>query len=194
MDDNEYLQSRRRKGYFFRALKYLIVAFLIVVPFEWFVAQPFVVSGSSMIPTFTDNEYLVIDKISYHWRTLRRGDVIIFHYPLDPSFFFIKRIVGLPGEVVHVDASGRVTITGEKGSVQVLSEPYTSSPSTKKDLSSTTLMANEYFVLGDNREESADSRQWGPLMEKFIVGRAFMSVLPFKKAGFFPGAHHFDKK
>lgn len=179
-------QARKTGTVFFTAIKFILVAFLVALPFKWFVAQPFIVSGVSMVPTFEQNEYLIIDKVSYHWDKPQRGDVIIFEYPLDPSYYFIKRIVGMPGETVAIDGVN-VSITDSSGSTRTLSEPYISSLNPKKQHSTTTLARGEYFVLGDNRDESADSREWGPLQKKFIVGRALLRMYPFSHFGLLPG-------
>lgn len=171
-------------------LKYTVISIIIVVPFRIFVAQPFIVSGESMVPTFEPREYLVVDQITYRFEKPERGDVVIFKYPLDPSVYFIKRVVGLPGETVRIDANV-VTVQG-KGSdvVARLEEPYRSSAEADRRPIEITLEDNEYYVLGDNRRESSDSREWGPLQEKFIVGRALMRVTPLSRIDVFPG--HYD--
>src|SRR4051812_39413656 len=128
--------QRPKTTIFFTAIKFLIAAFLIALPFKWFVAQPFVVSGASMLPTFDENEYLVIDKVSYHFEQPHRGDIIIFEYPLDPSYFFIKRIIGLPGETVVIERNG-IKVKDNSGAEQLLTEPYASS--LIKEESTTTL-------------------------------------------------------
>lgn len=173
-------------------LKFTIIAFLIVTPFRFFIAQPFIVSGSSMAPTFDPKEYLVIDEVSYRFHEPQRGDVVIFKYPLDPSIFFIKRIIGLPGETIEI-TEGVVTVHTSHGEViTTLSEPYLPPKSHKKDSSKTELEEGEYFVMGDNRDASSDSRVWGPLQKKFIVGRAFARLLPVSELGLFPGKFSFD--
>ena len=179
-------QGQRTGTLFFTTIKFLLVAFLIALPFKLFVAQPFVVSGVSMVPTFIDGEYLVIDKVTYRYKKPQRGDIIIFEYPLDPSYYFIKRVVALPGETITIDGA-HVEVTDQNGASKMLDEPYISSTNPKKDVSRITLAKDEYFVLGDNRDESSDSREWGPLQEKFIVGRALISMYPLDHAGFLPG-------
>lgn len=169
-------------------VKFTIVALLIITPFRFFVAQPFIVAGASMVPTIDAHEYLVIDELSYRFHKPERGDVVIFRYPLDPDLFFVKRVVGLPGERVSVKDGG--VVIGGGDDVLILAEPYVSSQ-TKGDMAPVQLGAHEYFVLGDNREESADSRVWGPLADRYIVGRALMRVFPFNEATLFPGKHFF---
>lgn len=145
-----------------------------------------------MAPTFEQNEYVVIDKISYRFVEPQRGDIIIFRYPLDSSQFFIKRIVGLPGEEVSIQG-GVITVTGGDGVAHILDEPYRSS-SMKNRSSVTKLADDEYFVLGDNRLASADSREWGPLQKKFIVGRALVALFPLRDASLYPGDYTFPSR
>lgn len=177
---------------FFKILQYLIVAFCIVVPVRFFIAQPFVVSGASMTPTFNANEYLVIDEISYRYHKPERGDVIVFRYPLDPSVFFIKRIVGVPGDVIHI-SKGSVEIIDSNHVRHVLQEPYRAAEINKKDTATTTLASDEYFTLGDNRDASVDSRVWGPLQSRFIMGKAVVRLFPFTKAALLPGQYRFPE-
>ena len=166
-------------------LKLALIAVFIVIPFRLYIAQPFIVDGASMDPTFKDGQYLIVDEISYRFNLPERGSVLIFKYPKDPSKYFIKRIIGLPGETVNVK-DGKVTIVNNdnpKGFT--LNEPYIKLP--KIDNSSYTLSASEYWVMGDNRAGSADSRIWGPLKRDMISGRAWLRLLPIDKIGFLPG-------
>lgn len=171
--------------------KFTILAFLIVTPFRLFVAQPFIVSGASMVPTFDEDEYLVVDQITYRFEKPERGDIIVFRYPLDPSHFFIKRIIGLPGETVEIK-DGMVFVHEAGGDTRhALVEPYLASHYKKKDARPTVLEAGEYYVLGDNRDQSADSRVWGQLSERFIIGRALVRLYPFGETDFLPGEYHY---
>lgn len=167
-------------------LKYTFIAFLIMLPVRFFVAQPFVVTGESMSPTFNQDDYLVINKLTYLHTTPQRGDVIIFHYPLDPSIFYIKRVVGLPGETVELNA-GVISIIEHDGVRHIFEGSHLSMDETISLPLLTTLASDEYYVLGDNRDASSDSRDWGPLQLKYIVGRAVFRMLPSAKMGFFPG-------
>ncbi len=162
-----------------------IIALLVVFPVRLFIAQPFIVSGSSMEPTFDTGEYLIVDELTYHFGSPERGEVVVFRYPLDTSKFFIKRIIGLPGETVMLQ-SGAVLITKTDGTTFALEEPYLHYEEMGSDME-TTLRAGEYFVMGDNRPASSDSRIWGPLPREDIVGRALVRLLPVAKADFFPG-------
>ncbi len=157
--------------------KIVLIALLIIVPIRYFIAQPFFVSGESMSPTFSDGEYLIIDEISYRFSSPDRGDVIIFRYPEDPSQFFIKRIVGLPDEKIVID-NGEVTIFNNKNPLGIkLNESYLIE-NTPGNLE-IKLDGKEYFVLGDNRDSSSDSRRWGPLPQHLIVGKVFIRAWPF---------------
>lgn len=182
------LARRSRRDAFVDILKYIAISLVVITPIRMFVAQPFIVSGASMDPTFAQNEYLVIDQVTYRTHTPARGDVIIFRYPLDPDTYFIKRVIGLPGETVDV-TDGVVTVIEPKGVRHVLNEPYLSPDVKKKESIVTKLDRDEYFVLGDNRKASADSRVWGPLPKKFILGRAIARLLPLDKVQLLPGEY-----
>lgn len=167
-------------------VRFLLIAFAIVIPLRIFVAQPFIVSGASMDPTFRNGQYIIVDELSYNIGDPSRGDVIIFKYPKNPSQYFIKRVIGLPGEDVVVDAQGHVSINNKDGKLIVtLKEPYVVFP--KDDASERTLGADEYFVMGDNRAGSFDSRAWGPVPRNLIIGRAFLRLFPLNTLGVLPG-------
>lgn len=174
-----------KKSFFRETLGYIITALIIVVPIRTFIAQPFVVNGASMDSTFRDGEYLIVDEISYRFEDPKRGDVIVFHYPLDPKKYFIKRIIGLPKETVKVSGEKITIINNENPEGFSISEPYTHSQTVGNI--STTLRDGEYFVMGDNRVVSLDSRSWGALPEKDIIGKPFVRLLPLSRIGLFPG-------
>lgn len=166
-------------------VRYVIIAALIIIPIRTFIAQPFIVSGNSMYPTFHNGEYLIVDELSKYIGKYRRGDVVILRYPNDPSKYFIKRVIGLPGETVTI-ANGEVTISDPKtSSVIHLTEPYIKNP--KVDNSARTLSNEEYFVMGDNRAQSSDSRIWGPVPAKLMDGKALVRLFPFSNIGLHPG-------
>jgi signal peptidase I len=167
-------------------LTFIVLAVIIVVPIRLFVAQPFVVEGESMHPTFESGDYLIVDELSYHLSQPHRGDVIIFRYPKDPNVFYIKRIIGLPGETVHID-HGKTTVTKTDGTTVTLSEPYVVSEDATYTQDS-VLGTDQYFVMGDNRPRSSDSRIWGALPKKNIIGRAYVRLLPANQVGILPGA------
>ncbi|MFA6094508.1 MAG: signal peptidase I [Candidatus Paceibacterota bacterium] len=167
-------------------IKFIIIALVIVIPIRMYVAQPFIVSGQSMEPTFDDRQYLIVDQLTYHFQNPQRGDVVIFKYPNDTTKYFIKRVIGLPGEKVEVRA-GHVTIFNtENPTGELLVEPYVGTTLNDADRI-TTLGADEYFVMGDNRSNSSDSRVWGPLKQKFLVGRPILRLLPLNTISVFPG-------
>lgn len=168
-------------------LTFIVLAVLIVVPIRVFVAQPFVVEGASMHPTFETGDYLIIDQLTYRFENPKRGDVIVFRYPNKPSIFYIKRIIGLPGETVHIER-GIATITRTDSTSLTLEEPYVVAEDATYD-QTTTLGPDQFFVMGDNRPRSSDSRVWGPLPREDIMGRAFFRLLPPGKIGFLPGSY-----
>ena len=170
-------------------IKFAIITLIVVIPIRMYVAQPFVVNGASMSPTFETGQYLVVDQLTYHLTKPSRGDVIVFRFPQDTSKFFIKRVVGLPGETIMISGQ-EVTITDKDGSEIILEEPYIKL--TKESFTETKLADDEYFVMGDNRSASLDSRIWGPLDEKYIIGRAYLRLLPAKKIDFLPGEFSFS--
>ncbi len=183
MDEN---QIKEKDSGVTDIIKFALIVVAIVVPFRLFIAQPYIVEGSSMDPTFKNGDYLIVDQISLHLEAPKRGEVIIMKYPKDPSKFFIKRIIGLPEETVVIK-EGKISIKSPGGKDDFpLEENYI--VYNKNEDSSATLKKGEYFVMGDNRGASSDSRVWGPLPLKNIVGRPFLRLLPLKNIGIFPGA------
>ncbi|MCA9363238.1 signal peptidase I [Candidatus Kaiserbacteria bacterium] len=168
-------------------VRFSIIAILIVIPIRMFVAQPFIVSGSSMDDTFHSGEYLIVDQVTYHFEEPNRGDVIVFRYPRDPSKFFIKRVIGLPGDTVSIE-DATVTITNvEHPDGFEIDEPYIKSMAPAAPMSE-KLGDREYFVMGDNRDRSSDSRAWGVLQKERIIGRAFVRLFPPNEIDYLPGA------
>lgn len=170
-------------------IKFAVLALAIVVPIRLWIAQPFVVSGESMYPTFDNGQYLIVDEISYLTGNIHRGDVVVFKYPNDTKRFFIKRIIGLPNEKIIVEENKVTIISKEHPDGFVMVEPYinekifapTGVYETKND---------EYFVMGDNRNRSLDSRSWGILPKKLMVGRAYLRLLPLKEISYLPGEYN----
>jgi signal peptidase I len=159
-----------------------LLIIVVVIPIRVFVASPFIVDGDSMHPTFENLDYLIINELIYNFQTPSRGDVIVFRYPSNPSVFYIKRIIGLPGETVSINR-GVVTVTTLTGEKLSLAEPYI----VNEDATYTknvSLNPEEYFVMGDNRPNSSDSRIWGPLSAKDIIGRVDLRLLPISKSSF----------
>lgn len=178
--------EKKRNGVW-DTVRFVIISLVIVLGFRYFVAQPFIVSGDSMIPTFRNGEYLIVDELSYHFVKPSRGDIIIMRYPLDTAEFFIKRIIGLPGETLHFSGN-TITVTETDGKQVTLKEPYLGSDG-NNDMT-VTLDKNQYYVLGDNRAESSDSRRWGPLPAQDIVGRPVIRLLPLSRLSWMPGAEN----
>jgi signal peptidase I len=178
-------------GAFKEILFIVILVVGVIIPIRVFIAQPFVVEGESMFPTFKDGDYLIVDQFSYRVTEPDRGDVIVFRYPDDPKLFYIKRVIGLPGETVSVQ-KGNVVITGRNGEVITLEEPYVVAEDATYTLDA-TLGSEQYFVMGDNRPRSSDSRVWGPLPKENIMGRAFVRMFPPPSFGVWPGAYGFSE-
>lgn len=160
-------------------IKIVFIALLIVVPIRYFLFQPFIVRGESMEPNFENGDYLIIDEISYRFREPQRGEVVVFKYPALPSQRYIKRIIGLPGETIEIK-DGQVIIYNQNN-YQILDESsYLFSNVYTSGEIKITLAENEYFVLGDNRPSSSDSRRWGVLPRENIIGRVFLRAWPPK--------------
>lgn len=160
--------------------KIVIIALLIVIPIRYFLFQPFFVRGQSMEPNFCDGDYLIVDEISYRFRDPQRGEVIVFKNPQNPLQRYIKRITGLPGETIEIE-DGKLIISKESKtrvldeSVYLATAVYTPS----KGFKSISLGPDQYFVLGDNRTNSTDSRILGALSKDKIIGRVFFRAWPF---------------
>ncbi len=174
-------------GFFDDIIKFALIALLIVVPVRWFIAQPFVVKGASMQPTFEEGDYLIVDQLSYHLGEPQRGDVIIMRYPKDPSVFFIKRVIGLPNETVEIQGKRVIIRHGAGTDPIVLNESFIDPSRMRDEYATYVLGPNDYFVMGDNRIESSDSRSWGVLPRKDVVGRALVRLYPFDKVNLYPG-------
>lgn len=184
--------KKEKKDSLWDLVRFIFIAIIIVLPIRILIAQPFIVSGSSMFPTFKDNQYLIVDQISYRFGEPARGDVVIFRFPLDPSKFFIKRVIGLPNEKVVIK-DGKVSVFDKDGKETKLDEPYLEVDKESKDSGIYQLKADEYFVMGDNRIASSDSRSWGLLPRKNIVGKAFVRILPLNTAAIDPGEYRYNK-
>ncbi len=178
----------KKKHPFAEIVEFALIALLIVVPVRMFIAQPFIVSGASMEDTFHSGEYLIIDQVTYRLQDPKRGDVIVFRYPQDPSKYFIKRIIGIPGDIIDIQGDV-VNVTTKEGETLVLDEPYIKSMAENTTLTE-TLGDREYFVMGDNRDASSDSRVWGVLQKEKIIGKAFVRLFPFSEAGVLPGEYN----
>ncbi|MBT5503624.1 signal peptidase I [Candidatus Falkowbacteria bacterium] len=186
--EKELTPTQKVLQFFWDLLKVVCVSLAIIIPVRYFLIQPFYVKGASMEPSFYDHEYLIIDEISYRFNDPSRGDIIVFKYPKDPSQYFIKRIIGLPGEVVDI-SDNRVYIHGADDNKQkFLLEENEYLPDENRTLDSRkwTLGPDEYYVMGDNREYSLDSRRFGPVDSSLIIGRVWFRGWPFWRFTTFP--------
>lgn len=151
-----------------------MTAILIVI----FVVQPVKVEGTSMQPELSDQERIFVNKFVYHFSEIERGDVVVFWYPRDPTKSFIKRVIGLPGEHVEI-SEGVVLLNGER-----LQEPYlTPRFHDNRSFGPVRVTPNHYFVLGDHRNSSNDSRNWGLVPRQNIFGKAILRYWPVSKLG-----------
>jgi len=153
------------------------LALVIVLPIRYFLFQPFIVSGNSMSPNLEDRDYLIIDELSYRFREPQRGEVIVFYAPPNLSSRYIKRIIGLPGEEIAL-GQGQISIFKDGQDMILNEEEYLLKRGAKEEEASIVLKDDEYFVLGDNRDFSSDSRTWGALKREHVVGRAVLRLLP----------------
>jgi signal peptidase I len=177
--------NNRDKDSWWDIVKFALITAAIVLPIRFFIAQPFMVSGPSMDPTFGDKDYLIVDEISYRFEKPKRGEVIIFKRP-EENKYLIKRIIGLPGETVELLGNTATIKNTEHPEGFVLDQMFI--VNNKSEPQKTFVLDNNhYFVLGDNRPVSYDSRGWGPLDAKNIVGRPFLRLYPFTKMSVFPG-------
>jgi len=171
-------------NFFFETIIMAALALAIVFPIRYFLFQPFIVSGNSMSPNFQDGDYLIVDEISYRFQEPARGEVVVFKAPNQSSAPYIKRIIGLPGETMEI-LGGRITISDQNGTIELLDESgYLSNGWESIGFFKVSLEEDEYFVLGDNRQFSSDSRSWGSLSRDRIVGRAIFRAWPIRNLAF----------
>jgi signal peptidase I len=165
-------------------VKVVCISLAIIIPVRYFLIQPFYVRGASMEPNLLDHEYLIINEIEYRFEDPQRGDVIVFRYPKDQSQYFIKRVIGLPGEKVEI-RDGHVYVY--KDEKKYLLDEATYLDESVKTIGdySWQLGENEYYVLGDNRDFSLDSRVFGPVEKRLIIGRAWLRGWPVNRAAVF---------
>ncbi len=160
----------------------VVAGILLIILFRIFIAQPYIVSGLSMDPTFKDGDYLIVDQLSKRFNEPKRGDILIIKYPKNPSRFFIKRLIAFPEEEVRIDDG--VVYIKERNSDEwkKIEENYIVFE--KKEEFYMEMKKDEYFVMGDNRSGSFDSRYWGPVPKKYIIGKPIFRLFPFNKINF----------
>jgi signal peptidase I len=178
--------SGSSRSFFTDLVRFALITLAIVLPIRLFIAEPFIVNGASMEPTFETGDYLIVDRISYQFEAPKRGEVVIFRYPRNPDKYFIKRIVGLPGETIILEGDKTTIKNTEHPEGFTLDETFIVDRGVNH--TERTLAADEYFVMGDNRTESSDSRSWGPLQKSYLIGRAYLRLFPPVQFGVFPGA------
>ena len=186
---------RRGLGCALDIVETLVLTLVIYLLIHNFIAQPFEVEQNSMVPTILEGEYVLIDKVSPRFSDYKRGDIVVFNPPSGYSeggVPFIKRVIGIPGDRVRLD-NGRVYVTPAGGAAVRLDEPYINTdingrpePTIPRDAEGTTqwmVAAGSYFVMGDNRTVSQDSRTFGPITRDLIIGRAWLRYFPLNRIG-----------
>lgn len=194
-------------GFFVEIVKIFFLALIIIIPIRVFIFQPFFVQGASMEPSFFNGQYLIVNEIGYKktqigiediklttvkpFRKLERGDVIVFRYPKDPRQFYIKRVIGLPGETVEIKEGNVYIHSKQFPQGKILEEDYlredtpTQVPDTQGLVE--TVKDNEYFVMGDNRPNSSDSRVWGSIKDTDVIGKVLLRAWPVTKMHLYLG-------
>lgn len=198
------VETSKVKGVLKEIIYIVILSLVIVLPIRTWVAQPYIVSGDSMDKTFKDGNYLIINEISYRFEEPKRGEVIVFKVPPKglelqklpetKTVYYIKRIIGLPGETIETTKDSVKIYNKENPEGFVLEEPYiyintSSTPSFINKTIKITLKEGEYFVMGDNRHNSSDSRLWGILPRENIIGKTLVRLFPFNKISFNTGTY-----
>ncbi|MDD3487267.1 MAG: signal peptidase I [Candidatus Moranbacteria bacterium] len=184
-------------GVIWEIVKMVFWVVVIIVPIRVFLIQPFFVQGASMEPNFEDKQYLIVNEFGYKttelgnfyavkpFKELKRGDVVVFRYPRNPSVFYIKRIIGLPGERIQVSNDQVKIFNAENPNGFVLDESGYLSKDVNTSGEVSVALGEEYFVMGDNREFSSDSRSWGPVPEKDVMGKVVLRAWPLNKASIY---------
>jgi len=182
--------NKKFVGIILEVFQVLVISIAIIVPVRLFLIQPFSVQGASMEPNFFDHEYLIVDEISYRLRLPERGEVVVFHYPNDPSQYFIKRVIGFPGETVEI-IDGEVKIYNDEfPNGRVLDETTYLDQDFTAAAQTVTLKTEEYYLMGDNRSSSLDSRFFGPVNYNQIVGRVWVRGYPVDRWKVFQPANY----
>jgi len=169
---------------------FIIITLALFIIIRNFITQPFIVRGLSMYPTFSSGDFVYTDRLSYRLSSgPSRSDVIIFQHPRD-SIRLIKRVIGLPNETIIIDKDGSISVSSDEADLFRLDEPYVNSLAASSNKRTFVLDEDEYFVLGDNRLESMDSRDWGPLKKDLIIGRVVFRLFPLKNIDILPGEYN----
>lgn len=168
--------------FFIEIVKVIVISLAIIIPVRYFLIQPFYVKGASMEPNFYDHEYLIINEIGYRFEKPQRGEIVVFRYPRDPRQYFIKRVIGLPGETVKIK-DGKVFIYNNENpqGIAIDEELYLPEETRTSGNKEVQLGQDEYYLLGDNREYSLDSRNFGPVPARLIIGKVWLRGWPFDR-------------
>jgi signal peptidase I len=211
MTEKQYNQENQEETYgaggvFWEMIKIVLWVILIIVPLRVFLVQPFFVQGASMEPNFEDKQYLIVNELGYKttnvgfnygqkdihlftvnsFKEMKRGEAVVFRYPKNPSVFYIKRIIGLPGEKIEITRNQVKIYNQENPNGFILDESAYLSAGVETQGDQTINLSNqEYFVMGDNRMYSSDSRSWGPVPSDDIIGKVVLRAWPFGKAALF---------
>ncbi|CAN5223819.1 N/A [soil metagenome] len=192
------LRRESRQGLWSEGFKLLRDVFLIIVVFILFgvfFVQPVVVEGTSMLPQLHDGERLLVNKLVYYriqsvrWGHIERGDIVVFWFPNDPDKSYVKRVIGLPGEIIEI-RNGKVFVDGNELVEEYLDTEYNQSFPSE---SAKKVADHHYFVMGDNRDNSSDSRYWGLVPEKYIYGKAFFRYWNPSNIGFLEHGEYQDQ-
>lgn len=175
----------KASSFFFELSKGIIIFIIVVTLIHFFIATVFKVEGASMQPNFKQDEYMLINELSYLTSNPQRGDVVVLRFPGDPDKTkYIKRIIGLPNEKVTIKDT-KVYINDKE-----LTEVYLAPGTPTLPSMETILGPDEYFVMGDNRQNSSDSRIWGPAPKKFLIGKAIFYLFPLSVWGYIPKVYY----
>ncbi len=175
----------KRLWLFIENILYLAGAVGLALLIQTYVIRPFIVSGTSMDPIIQNAQYLLIDEVTYRFSEPARGDVVVFKSPPEPTKYYVKRIIGLPGDTVSINGSTVTIKNAAHPEGFILDDSFITHRS--NNYSSTTVTEGHYFVMGDNRGRSYDSRAWGLLPKENIRGRALLRLLPLSKIDYLPG-------
>lgn len=177
-------KTHEQQSFIKELLKVALISFIIIFSIRYFLFKPFYVKGASMEPTFFEHEYLIIDELTYRFQEPKRGDVVVFRPPNQSREYYIKRIVGLPGETLKF-VEGEVIIFNEENpkGLKLDESMYLQTDEKPQETVVLKLSTDEFFVLGDNRLVSSDSRRFGPIKRGAIVGRTWLRGWPIDRVG-----------
>ncbi|MFA5070506.1 MAG: signal peptidase I [Patescibacteria group bacterium] len=179
----EFLPSFSKSflSFVIEVVKVVVISLAIIIPIRYFLIQPFYVRGASMEPNFHDNEYLIINEIGYRFSAPQRGDIVVIKSKLVAKEYLIKRVIGLPQEKIEINGGEVKIYNKDNPEGRVLKEEYLAKDITTSGNNIITLKSDEYYVMGDNRPSSLDSRSFGAIKRDEIVGQAWLRAWPFYK-------------